>query len=361
MNRSMNVRAVRSPALHRSWIAACAVSVVLLGLARDPQASWAGSSERTGTSGANELRIEVGPRSTALGGTTVADVAGAEALFWNPAGLAGLGGTQAYFTHVNYIADMKLNYFAIATRAGDFGEIGFSAKVLGVGDILVTTEQAPDGTGDVLSPTFTTLGLTYARRFTDRVRFGATGQVISEKVGQVGASGVGFDFGFQYDTGYRGLTFGVCMKNFGPAMSFNGPGFELGLPIPDAEPGSPNRTLQAASSSFELPSYFQLGAAYNLYAENQNQLRLLGSFTNNNFVPDELRGGAEYSYRDVFALRAGYGQRVSNSNDDLYSGLSFGAGLKVPLGGSNLHFDYSNRVVSKFFDDTQEFAVRLGF
>ncbi len=349
----------------RSILAATCACGLLLGVLSG--AAFAGSSERTGTSGANELRIPVGPRSTALGGTTVADVSGPEALFWNPAGLATLQGTDVYFSHLSYIADMNVNYFALTTKAGSFGNIGFSAKMLDVGDVIVTTEAAPEGTGDILSPTFATLGISYARQFTDRVRFGTTIQFVNETVAQAHARGLAFDFGFQYDTGSNGPSFGFVMKNFGTAMSFSGSDFEINVPIPDAEPGSSNRTVASSSSSFEMPSYFQLGAAYDLLnqgsaSSTNNHLKVMTTFSSNNFTPDELRGGAEYTHKDVFALRAGYGQRVSNSNDDVYNGFSFGAGLNLKLGGSSrLRFDYANRMVKNFFSDTNEFAVRLNF
>jgi len=355
----------RTMAGKRSVLAGIAAGIVLLGAAAG--LAQAGSDERTGTSGANELRIPVGPRSTALGGTTVSDASGPEALYWNPAGLATLTETDVYFTHLNYIADMNVNYFAVVTKAGSFGNIGFSAKMLDVGDVFVTTEASPEGTGDVLSPTFATFGLSYARQFTDRVRFGTTVQFINETVAQARAKGLAFDFGFQYETGYNGLTFGFAMKNFGTSMEFSGEDFELNVPIPDAEPGSSNRTVSSSSSAFELPSYFQIGAGYDLInrgsaAAESNRLRVLGTFSSNNFTPDEVRGGAEYMFKDRFALRAGYGQRVSGSDTDIYNGFSFGAGLNLNLGGeTRLRFDYSNRMVDEFFDDTNEFAVRLTF
>jgi hypothetical protein len=358
-----NVRMDGLPGMRRAtsvatWVAILGIGAGLAGA----QSAWAGSSERQGTSGANELRIPVGPRSTALANTTVADVTGPEAMFWNPAGLATLTGTDVYFSHLSYIADMNVNYFALATKAGSFGTLGFSAKVLDVGDVIVTTEAAPDGTGEILSPTFTTLGVSYGRQFTDRVRFGATAQFVSENIRQASAHGLALDFGFQYDTGYRGMTFGFAMKNFGPSMQFSGSDFEIAVPVPDAEPGATNRTLGSTSSKFEMPSYFQMGAAYNLMESSSQQFRVLGSFVSNNFSPDEFRGGAEYSFHDRFALRAGYGRRVSDSDNDVYNGFSFGAGVNAKVGDTaRLRFDYSGRLVKEFFDDTHEFAVRLAF
>jgi len=355
----------RTMAGTKSVMARLAAGVLIAFAAAGP--AHAGSDERTGTSGANELRIPVGPRSTALGGTTVSDAYGPEALYWNPAGLATLSETDVYFSHLNYIADMNVNYFAIVTKAGSFGNIGFSAKMLDVGDVFVTTESAPEGTGEVLSPTFATFGLSYARQFTDRVRFGATAQFINETVAQARAQGLAFDFGFQYATGYNGLTFGFVMKNFGTSMEFSGEDFELNVPIEEAEPGASDRTVSSTTAAFELPSYFQIGAGYDLLnpgsaASATNHLRVLGTFSSNNFTPDEVRGGAEYMYKELFALRAGYGQRVSNSDNDMYNGFSFGAGLNLKLGGdTRLKFDYSNRMVREFFDDTNEFAVKLTF
>ena len=345
----------------RALVLAWAVLLSLGALGAGHEAAWAGSSERLGTVGATELQIGVGPRSNALGGTTVAEVTGAEALFWNPAGLATVRGTQAYFSHLSYIAGMNVNYFALTTRAGSSGQLGFTVKALDVGDIVVTTEAAPDGTGDVLSPTFTVLGLTYARQFTDRVRFGATAQFVNEKILNTSARGFAVDLGIQYDAGYNGLTFGATMKNVGPAMSFSGSDFEVNLPAPDTEPGSANRTFTVTSAPFEIPSYFQLGAGYDLYNANENRLRVLGAFTSNNFTPDDLRTGAEYSYRDLFALRAGYGRYVTDDDRDLYTGFSFGAGLKLDVSESKLHFDYANRMVQDFFDSTHEFSVRFLF
>jgi len=128
-------------------------------LALTATAAWAGSGERQGTSGATELLIPVGARGSALGGTATSNVTGIEASFWNPAGLGSMEGTEALFTHTQYIADMSVNYAAIAVKAGGLGTLGFSAKVLSIGDIIVTTEQAPDGTGEIMSPTFGVFGV----------------------------------------------------------------------------------------------------------------------------------------------------------------------------------------------------------
>ncbi|HYM82261.1 MAG TPA: PorV/PorQ family protein [Candidatus Limnocylindria bacterium] len=336
---------------------------------------WAGNEGRKGTSGAHELRLPVGPRGSALGGSVVGDVTGVESIFWNPAGLGALEGTQALFSHTQYFAEQKLNFAAVATQLGGFGVIGLNVKVLSIGDIIVTTEDAPEGTGDVISPTFTVLGLSLARQFTDRVLFGGTVNLVNERILNTTASGVAFDLGVQYLTGWRGLKLGMAMKNFGTSMEFDGDDFETNIRPPDSDPTSANRTFRSTSTSFEMPSYFTLAATYDVLTAAENRLALLGSFQNNNFIGDNVSGGAEWNYRNTFALRGSYFASIVSSTDpitgedsgdvkggdDLYTGLAFGAGARVTTGGSKLGIDVAYRPVRDFFDDTVEVGLRLEF
>ncbi len=318
---------------------------------------YAGGSDRIGTAGAQELRIPVGSRATAMAGANVADVSGAEALFWNPAGLAYQEGTEAMFSHLEYIADINVNYLAVTTDLGDFGYLGLSAKVISIGEMDVTTTDQPQGTGATFSPTFSVIGLTYSRVFTDRVSFGASANLISEKVEQVSAQGLSLDFGFIYDPLWRGLKFGVAIKNFGPEMRFTGEDFSVSVEVPDAEPGTQLKTTRTQSASFELPAFVQFGASWDLVARGENRATAVGSFQANNFSEDEFRGGMEYAYDDMFFLRGGY---VASGQDAYMYGLTLGAGLKYSWGQSTISIDYS-WVQTEFLDDNQYFTVMFTF
>lgn len=358
----------------RQQRAAIAVGA-LLGLLLLCGIAVAGSEERKGTAGATELLIPTGARGSALGSTVVGDVEGIEALFWNPAGLALADGTEALFTHTEYFADMNLNYCAVGAHWGGFGSAAFSAKVLSIGDVIETTEDSPEGTGRVFSPTFAVLGATYSRRFTDRVTFGATLNYIEEKVLDAAARGVAFDFGVEYLSGWRGLCFGMVMKNFGPNMDFGGSSFQLSFQRPDADPTSTNRTFTTVSSSFDLPSYFVLAVTGDVYRSDDQRLALKAAFQNNNFAGDNLWGGAEWTYRDMLALRAAYfgsftgttdpttGATTggSRSGDDLYSGFAVGAGVQLTSGGSRFGADIAWRPVREYFSDVVEFGLKVRF
>jgi hypothetical protein len=347
----------------------------LLGLVAGP--AFAGSEGRKGTAGAQELRIPVGARGSALGGAVASDVSGVEAMFWNPAGLASVTGTDVMFTHQQYFADMKVNYAGVATKVGGLGVLGLSAKVLSVGDIFVTTEAAPDGTGEVLTPTFSVLGASWARQFTDRVNFGGSLNYVSENIVDNTASGLAFDFGVQYVTDWRGFRLGMVMKNFGTAMTYRGPGFEAGIHDPNSDPNANPRALSFSSTAFEMPSYFTLSTSWNLLQSSQAKLTALATFQNNNFSGDNLRGGLEWTYRDLVALRGSYFGTFNGtvdqvtgdetfkfgSGDDLYKGWALGAGLNAKMGdASKLGVDFAWKPVnSGIFDDIYEVGVHLRF
>jgi hypothetical protein len=320
----------------------------------------AGSEDRIGTAGAQELRIPIGSRGSAMGGALVASARGTEAMFWNPAGTAREDGTEAMFSYLQYFADMKLSYVAVKTSIEGFGTLGVSAKVLSVGNILKTTWDDQQGTaGEYFNPTSSVIGLTYARQLTDRVAFGATGYFINERIEQVSAQGVAFDFGFTYVPNWRGLKFGVVIKNFGPEMRFDGPNFGNKVIPPGSSPNSAPKDLRSQSAAFELPSSVQFGAAWSpLERQNEkNNVEFSTVFQSNNFSQDEFRGGVEYGYGEMFFLRGGFAG--SNQNDYMF-GPSFGAGIKLHWGATNVMFDYSWQKTD-FFDNNQYFTVKMGF
>jgi len=323
--------------------------------------SMAGSDRRIGTAGAQELRIPVGSRGTALGGAIAADAVGTDAIFYNPAGVALIEGTEAMFSNLQYFADMDLNYFAVTKSIEDFGSIGISAKVLSVGDIVKTTENASTvtGTGEIFSPTMSVIGLTYSRILTDRVAFGVTGMYINESIDLVSASGVAFDFGINYDTKWRGLTLGLVIKNIGPGMSFDGAGFDRDVSAPGQNPAiSPDKTFRAQSAQFELPSYIQMSGAMDFINVEQSRATFYGTFESNSFSKDLYRLGAEYAFEEKYFLRAGY--TIDQNQDDYLYGMTFGAGMILKIGETDVTFEYSWNE-TEYFDNNQYFTGKINF
>jgi hypothetical protein len=325
----------------------------------------AGGLDRIGTAGAQELRIPMGPASVALGGSSVALGGGLENVYWNPASLAATDNSEALFSHSTYLADSDVNYGAASTTLGSAGMIAATVKILSIGDITVTTEDAPEGTGQILTPNFGVFGLTYGRRMTDRVLLGITGMFINERVADLTSNGFALDLGLQYDTGWRGLRFGFAMKNIGPNMHFEGGNLEQRIILPGDDPSAQPHVVQLQATSFELPAYLQLGAAYDLKFSEKTEATVFGAFQSNNYSTDEYRLGAECRLGGHLALRGGFQGQTPVKEEDrqpeyLYN-YSYGAGLNFNLGDRPVYFDWAGTHVGQFFDDNQQFSLRLAF
>ncbi len=317
----------------------------------------AGTSKRKGTAGAEELRIPVGSRGVALGGGVVAEVNGVDALYWNPAGASFTNkSAEAIFSHVSWIADLKVNYLAVIANFGGVGVFGISLKSLDFGQIPITTVNEPEGTGETFSPTFLTAAVSYSKRMTDRIYVGANLKLVTERILRESATGFAVDIGLQYRL-ESGLRFGAVMKNVGGNMRFDGPDLEWGIVIPGSEPGAPVRSLRVPLQSFELPAAFELGFAYNFKVGEVHSLTFAGSFQNNNFSLDEYKAGLEYAFSNILFLRFGYS--YVNETDYIFNSPSFGVGLNIPLGGSlEASVEYTYRKV-KFFDNNQFLTLRV--
>ena len=346
-----------------TWVLCVGITAVIL-----TSLAFAGGQERTGTNAAPELLIPVGARDLAMGGASVATTSGIDALYWNPAGLARSSfGAQAMFSHMSYIADIPVNYFAVGASFEGFGSLGFSLKSLGIGDIAVTNEDFPDGTGEIITPTYVTLGATYSRMLAENISVGVTGNLISERIDRVSASGIAFSAGVQYSNlgNVPGLNIGVAIKNIGPQMQFDGSAL-----LRQGEVGE-NRQgyYKIEAGSFELPSTIEIGGSYTRTFSDDNIVTLVSLFQNNNFSVDEYKIGAEYSYRNYFFVRGGWDIAESMTDPSLPSnvdqstylyGATAGVGVHSNLGDMDVTVDYAYRSV-KFLDGNHIISIKLGF
>ena len=93
------------------------VLIMIILLVLSLSTAFAGNELRTGTAGAQELRIPIGSRGAAMGGAILSTVTGVESMYYNPAGLASLEGTEAMFTHIPYFADININFIGDSSNS----------------------------------------------------------------------------------------------------------------------------------------------------------------------------------------------------------------------------------------------------
>lgn len=321
----------------------------------------ASGGNRTGTGGAAQLNIQVGARSIAMGGANLASAYGIEALYWNPAGVAKLDKSFAVtFSHMTHIADIGVEYGAVAAKIEGFGVLALSVKSLSIDNILITTTQDPDGTGATYAPQMLVAGISFSKLLTDNIAVGVTANYISETLGQVDASGMAFNVGVSYENlaSVNGLSFAVAIKNLGAEMQYEGAGLLHEADVEDYN--RPPQLYQANSAPYEIPSQFEIGFAYAPALDEFNGLQISTTFQNNNFSGDEYRLGAEYTYNDLFFVRGGYSMAPDVKSEDYLYGITAGAGLKYDLDGIEMMVDYAFRDV-QYFDANHVFQVSFGF
>ncbi len=323
-------------------------------------------NKRTGTASATQLLVPVGSRDLALGGSSIATSAGVEAIYWNPAGLGYISGdAEGMFSSMTYIADIGVNYGAAGVQLSGFGNLALSIKSFDFGDIPLTTNDDPDGlSGRTYSPTYVTVGLSYARSLTDAIAAGGTVKIISEQIARASATGIAFDFGVQYRglAQIPGLNLGVAVKNIGPQMQYDGPGLLRNATTSDGD--RPEQKYKTEAASFELPSLVEIGLGYEARFQDNILLGVTGAFANNNLYTDEYKIGGEVGYMmENIRLYGRVGMslmpQLDESSDNIY-GVTFGFGLFYAASGLDITLDYAFRQV-ELFNDNQVLTVKFGF
>jgi len=340
------------------------VSICLLALLL-VSSSVIAQNQRVGTTAAPWLLIPTGARDLAMGGSSIATTSGVEAVHWNPAGVGKINGSaEAMFSSMTYIADMSMVYGAVAGDFGDFGTLAFSVTSLAIGNIPITSQTDPEGlAGRSFSPTFVSVGVTYARDITESIAFGVTAKIVNETIDRVAASAVAFDFGIQYINlvGVQGLDLGLAIKNVGTEMKYDGSGLYLQAQATTGERGP--QLYKADAASAELPALIVIGLTYEQVFSDNVLFEVGGAYSNDNLYYDEFKLGAEVGYQMESSLslfaRGGYAA-LAQQNDNNIFGPTFGLGLGYHFSGIDVIVDYAYRSVD-FFDANQVISVKLGF
>jgi hypothetical protein len=152
-------------------------------------------SQRAGTAAAQFLKIGVGGRAVGMGETFIAVANDASALYWNPAGMAQFEDNQLILSHVDWPVDIKHEFVGYVHHLSSINAIGVSFTSLHMEDMEETTEFAPTGTGNFFTFRDIAIGLSYARRMTDKFSFGTTVKYIEETLAEVEMRSVMVDLG----------------------------------------------------------------------------------------------------------------------------------------------------------------------
>ena len=315
-------------------------------------------AQKVGTTSMQFLKVMPCARATALGDAYSVWASGADAVFWNPSGVALVQNQEFSSTYIDWIFDARQGALSYATSLGDIGSMGLQLQYVDYGVFEETSLLAqymqnadyPGMTGRTFHPFAYVAGITYAHSLTDKFSVGLTmkyvheslfnGDMVTTMVGQntfqsvkTWGSGLLFDFGIRYNTGYRSIQIAASVQNFGSEITY-------------------------ARESSLAPLLFRFGTAADLIGKNPllffdetNRVSLAFDLFQPNDYDQQEHLGMEYEYAGVLALRAGYKFHYDSE------GLTLGGGIKHTLGSVNLALDYSYGSIGTYLGHVQRISL----
>ena len=109
------------------------------------------AQSKVGTTAAQFLGISIGARALGMGGTSVASSYDVSLIYYNPGAFSQTHETQVIVSTTDWLVDSKLRWLGAMIDVDGSNAFGFSITQLAYGDEMVTTEDNPEGTGEVLA------------------------------------------------------------------------------------------------------------------------------------------------------------------------------------------------------------------
>ena len=285
---------------------------------------------KAGSSGLQFLKIGVGARETALGSAASAIVDNANAVFWNPAGIAYVENREVSFSNNNWIAGSKHNAAVVAFPLASF-VVAISAISLNIKEFEETTALQPDGTGRMVQAGDLLFAIAAARRFTDKLSIGLQLKYVNEKLDNYSFNNFLFDVGTIYYTGFRQLKLGFALQHFGPDMKL-------------------------VNQVFRTPLLFRVSAADELFSLNDLKFNAAAELVHPTDNNEWVNFGIESTIINIINVRGGY-----RLNNDIGK-FSFGFGVKPAITSNiKIKLDYSYTPSEIVFSDIQRITVGVEF
>ncbi|MEJ5304948.1 MAG: PorV/PorQ family protein [Ignavibacteria bacterium] len=317
------------------------------------------SQTKVGSTAAPFLNIGVGPRAISMGGGFSATANDVTALYWNPAGISRTENNEAMFAHTSWFADITFNWAGAKVNLGDLGAVGLSVTYLDYGKMEVTTLREQDGTGEFFTAKDMSLALSYAYNLTDRFSIGGSVKYINQSIWNSSASAIAFDLGTLFYSEIFNMRIAATISNFGTDMQLSGKDL---LVLYDIDPniyGNNDQILaNLRTDSYPLPLLFRVGVALDLLNTPMNKITVGVDALHPNDNSESLNVGAEYTFNNFLALRAGYKNLFLKNSEE---GLTLGVGVKYDFyPGFGINFDYAYQDFG-ILKNTQHFSISVRF
>jgi hypothetical protein len=310
-----------------------------------------GDKSKTGTAAGGLFLINTDARGVALAGSHNSSVNGVNSINYNVAGLSRLEGYQLSIGTVNYFAGTKTSEIVFGLKLEE-AVLAFRGRVFGSGNIKETTRKNPYGTGKMFRYTSNIFSVSYAQRFTETIRFGATLNYYSESDLSSSGNAISIDMGIQYKLS-ENIDFAVALSNVGPDVKFSTK--ENRVFNNGDTPNYPGLT------SFNLPVRYSISTSYKKDIDKENNVAVFANFVNNSSGENDILGGLEYNYANMLFIRAGL--NVRDMQQSAFNGFALGTGFNFDLAEDTLiEFGYAFRMIREDgLDNVHIFNLMLNF
>jgi hypothetical protein len=314
-------------------------------------------SQKVGSTSMQFLKVMPCARATALGDAYSAWASGAEAVFWNPSGVALVKGQDFASTYVSWIFDARQYALGYAVSLGYIGALGAQLQYVDYGSFeeavltrpVIKNEFEPGLTGRQFRPYSYLAGVTYAKSLTDKFSLGVTFKyaheslfdqstvaISSDRTVNTYADAILFDFGIRYNTGFRTIQVAASVQNFGPDFSY-------------------------AIEKEHAPLQFRAGVLADFigpnslfYAQENNRLSAEFDLFQPNDYSQQAHIGIEYEYIHTISLRVGYKYNYDNE------GWTFGGGIRQTISNIQFAFDYSYGSLGLYLGSVHRISLGVG-
>ncbi|MFQ6032293.1 MAG: PorV/PorQ family protein [Candidatus Zixiibacteriota bacterium] len=254
----------------------------------------------TDNSGLSFLKFGMGAKAVGMGEAFVAQSGEVTSAWWNPAGLAGIEGVEASFTHNQWFQDITTEYFASAINFKcQTNVLGLSVALNKIPSIQKRGEVPSSEPIALFDAHDVVFGLSYATGIIEKVNLGITAKWLYEKIDIHSASGWGLDLGGIYSP-LENLQFGLSVLNLGQKMKFE-------------------------KEKFSLPTLYKVGVVYFLEKKNLNSDFVFGlDLVKPRDDEVKIHLGGEVSLYQTLKTRLGYQGGYDEKDFSFGLGTSFG-------------------------------------
>lgn len=293
---------------------------------------------KTGTTAAQVLKFNVGPRAIGMGGAFTSVSNDILSTYWNPAGTSSIVSNEAFFNHTDLYIDIKHDYAAFASNLSDLGTVGLFVSVLSMDEMEVRTIENPEGTGEFFDAGALVVGLNYSRYLTENFSIGFNFKYINESIWHMSASGFAIDVGTLYKIPILNeFRIAASVSNFGTKMQLSGR--DVTKTFASGSTGKDILNVNLELDHFDLPLLFRFGVSADLLKDESSRLTVAVDAVHPNDHSEYINSGLEYSWNEIVFIRGGYNSLFETDSE---KGLTVGFGLNYRLiDAIKLKLDYA--------------------